>query len=282
MILTIIFGLFCCVSANGSNEIPTENKSNTKLKCESSYSLMCLKLDILSLVDKISTSNTELKLTQGITLVRENNPNKTQNSKIVSELARAFPDSPEKRLNGFLVAKIQDVLNSYSLKFKLINQDTVNAFQARKDGGEKQLMKYLWSENKIWFFLICELGFGGGGKDKGGKGAMMAMAMMMKGAMMAMGLGAVAALAGKALLTGMMALTLAGIAALKSLTSKDDKKTTYEIISKPVYSHSHSHSHGTSHAAHPGGSQEDHGGYGGYGRSLGGDVTFQLPKSVKP
>jgi hypothetical protein len=34
---------------------------------------------------------------------------------------------------------------------------------------------------------------------------------MMKGSMMAMGMGAVAALAGKALLTGMMALTMAAI-----------------------------------------------------------------------
>jgi hypothetical protein len=139
MILTILVGLFCCVSANGSNEIPADNKSNSKLKCESSYSIMCLKLDILSLVDKISTSNSELKLTSGISLVRENNPNKTQNSKIVSELARAFPDSPEKRLNGFLVAKMQDVLNSYSLKFKLINDETVTAFEARKDGGEENI-----------------------------------------------------------------------------------------------------------------------------------------------
>lgn len=109
---------------------------------------------------------------------------------------------------------------------------------------------------------------------------MIGMAMMMKGAMMAMGLGAVAALAGKALLTGMMALTLAAIAALKSLTHKEDKKTTYEIISKPIYSHSHSSSHGTAHAQ--GASQEDHGGYGGgYGRSFG-DLNFQLPKSVNP
>jgi hypothetical protein len=133
-------------------------------------------------------------------------------------------------------------------------------------------------------FSFKKIGFGGGkGDKKGGMGAMIGMAMMMKGAMMAMGLGAVAALAGKALLTGMMALTLAGIAALKSLTHKEDKKTTYEIISKPVYSHSHSHSQGTAHASHPGGSQEDHGGYGGYGRSLGGEhIQFQLPKSVKP
>lgn len=91
-------------------------------------------------------------------------------------------------------------------------------------------------------------------------------------------MGAVAALAGKALLTGMMALTLAAIVGLKSLASKDDKKTTYEIISKPVYSHSHSHStsqHGGGH----GGSEEGHG-YGGYGRAFSNN-PFQLPESVK-
>ena len=77
-------------------------------------------------------------------------------------------------------------------------------------------------------------------------GGLLAMALMMKGSMFAMALAGVAALAGKALMTAMMAATLAAIAGLKSLTSKDDKKTTYEIISKPVYSHSHSHSTGHS------------------------------------
>lgn len=94
----------------------------------------------------------------------------------------------------------------------------------------------------------------------------------------------VAALAGKALLTGMMALTMAGIVALKALTSKGDKKTTYEIISKPVYSHSHSYStghsggHGGSGGGH--GGSEEHGSYGGYGkRSF--PEHFELPDSVK-
>lgn len=95
---------------------------------------------------------------------------------------------------------------------------------------------------------------------------------------------AVAALAGKALLTGMMALTLAGIAGLKSLTSKDDKKTTYEIISKPVYSHSHSHtSGGHGSGGSSGGGGGGHGGseegHYGYGRSF--PNSFQLPESVK-
>lgn len=107
--------------------------------------------------------------------------------------------------------------------------------------------------------------------------------MMMKGTMMAMALAGLAALAGKALLAGMVALTLSAIVGLKSLTSKDDKKTTYEIISKPVYSHSHSHSasggHGGSHEdhGHSGGSGGQHSAYSGYGRSM----DFQLPASVK-
>ena len=69
---------------------------------------------------------------------------------------------------------------------------------------------------------------------------------------------ALAMLAGKALMTGLMALMLSAIVGLKSLASGGEKKTTYEIVSKPVYSASHSHS-----------SEEHHGGYsGGYGRSL--------------
>lgn len=96
-------------------------------------------------------------------------------------------------------------------------------------------------------------------KDKG-QGALMAGLMMMKGTLGAVGFGALALLAGKALMTGLMALMLSAIIGLKSLASGGDKKTTYEIVSKPVYSTSHTHS-----------SEEHHGhGYGhsGYGRSL--------------
>lgn len=133
LIILVVIGL--ASAATSSNDIPTETKGNSKLKCESSYSLMCLKLDILSLIDRISTTNTEINIVSGVTLVRENNPNKTQNSKIVSELARAFPDSPEKRLNGFLIAKIQDLMNSYSLKLKLMSDDATGVFESRKGGG---------------------------------------------------------------------------------------------------------------------------------------------------
>jgi Protein of unknown function (DUF1676) len=79
--LLITIGL---TSAAVTNDIFMEQKASMKAKCDSSYNLMCLKLDILSLIDRISSSNAEYQLTSGVTLVRENNANKTQNSKIVS------------------------------------------------------------------------------------------------------------------------------------------------------------------------------------------------------
>lgn len=80
---------------------------------------------------------------------------------------------------------------------------------------------------------------------------MMAGLMMMKGTLGAIGFGALAMLAGKALMTGLIALVLSAVVGLKSLTS-GEKKTTYEIVSKPVHS-----------------SEEHHGGYaGGYVRSF--------------
>lgn len=90
----------------------------------------------------------------------------------------------------------------------------------------------------------------------------MAGLMMMKATLGALGFGALALLAGKALMTGLMALMLSAIVGLKSLASGGEKKTTYEIVSKPVYSASHTHSTEEHHAGH--------GGYGhsGYGRSL--------------
>lgn len=81
-----------------------------------------------------------------------------------------------------------------------------------------------------------------------------------------MGMGAVALLASKALMVGLMALTLAAALGLKGMMSS--KSTSYEIIAKPVYSTSHTHSMSYEDGGH---SHMDHGGaggYGGYSRSM--------------
>lgn len=145
--------------------------SSTKNKCENSYTTMCLKLDIINLMDKISTTNSEYNLASGVTLVKEVNTNRTHNAKVIAgnlstnvnctvnnyqlifsfffdlELARQFPESPEKRLNGFLIARLSDFIQSYSLKFKLLNDVSSEDSESRKGGG----------------------GYGGK-KDKGGMG----------------------------------------------------------------------------------------------------------------
>lgn len=158
-----------------------------------------------------------------------------------------------------------------------MSEDSTSVFESRKGGG----------------------GGLGGDKKGGGLGALIGMAMMMKGTMLAMGkfafvswwenkfklsirlgLAAVAALAGKALIASILALTLAAIAGLKSLAGGGDKKTVYEIISKPVYSHSHSHTTGHGGGGGHGGSEEGgHSSFGGYGRSF--INSFPLPESVK-
>lgn len=66
-----------------------------------------------------------------------------------------------------MVAKIQELLQSYTLKLKLLNEDVISEVESRKGGGGG--------------------GFGGGKDDKKGGMGMLAMAMMMKGAMGAMG-----------------------------------------------------------------------------------------------
>lgn len=83
LIAFCIIGL-ASAAVTSSNEIFPDSKSSMKSKCDSAYNFTCLKLDILSLIDKISSANTEYQLTNGVSLVREENINKTQNSKIVS------------------------------------------------------------------------------------------------------------------------------------------------------------------------------------------------------
>lgn len=123
---------------------------------------------------------------------------------------------------------------------------------------------------------------GGGGKGgKKGMGQLLLAALMMKGTLLPIAFAALAGLAGKALMTGLLSLMLSAIIGLKSLTSHGGKQAvTYEIVQKPVYSHSHSHSHELHHE-HLGGG---HGGGGGggyshssYGRSFNMEpgVTFQ-------
>lgn len=227
-------------------------KKSLSRDCANSYSLTCLKLDVVSYVDKLNEDD-NISVVPGVTVVRENGSARANTADLVADLARDFPNDPEARLDAFMTKKLTNYLNTHSIKLNLM--DTVSGAEtARKGGGG---------------------GLGGGKKGGGGLGMLLAAGAMMKGTLMALALGGLAALAGKALMTGLISLMLSAIIGLKSLTSGGGKQTTYEIVSKPVYSHSSSHS-----SAH-----EDHGGHYGhssYGRSFDMPLPLGLQPDYKP
>lgn len=100
----------------------------------------------------------------------------------------------------------------------------------------------MYNINSNLDFTNCtEYMISGRKKDKYG-GALAAAGLMSGGTMLALGMSALAAMAGKALMASLLALMLAGISALRGNGDADHSKTTYEIVAKPVVSHQHTHS----------------------------------------
>ncbi|XP_062540340.1 uncharacterized protein LOC134208366 [Armigeres subalbatus] len=202
--------------------------------CGHRYSVTCLKLDIVSFLERIS-DQPQYNLIPGVSVVRDANVNVTKSAEIIAEVSRIFPTDPNKRLDEFLILKLNNYLRSHSLKLKLMDSEAM----------EKARELFVGRKGKL-------------GK-KGGLEAMLAAAMMMKGTLGALALGGLALIAGKALMTALLAMTIATIVGLKSLTSGGGhKSTTYEIVAKPMYSHSHT--------------EQEEMGHGGWGRSQGMDM----------
>ncbi|XP_011505146.1 PREDICTED: uncharacterized protein LOC105367969 [Ceratosolen solmsi marchali] len=221
---------------------------NWKKDCSKVYSSTCLKLDVVSFVDRLSEQD-DLGILPGVSVVKQNSSVTIPVSDVVANLARDFPNDVDKRMDAYLMHRIGTYLNSHAISIKLFDPRT---FEATRTFNEAALEQLGLSEQHNNNAETARR------KDKNGMGGLMAGLMMMKGTLGALGFGALAMLAGKALMTGLMALMLSAIVGLKSLTSGGEKKTTYEIVSKPVYTASHGHS-----------SEEHHGAYGaGYGRSL--------------
>lgn len=255
LLLSFVFNVILAEDAEVEHAVNdrSDYKRSLSKNCDQSYSVTCLKLDVVSWVDKLN-ENEHYSVLPGVTLVREAGSARSSTADIVADLARDFPNDPDARLDAFLLKKVQDYLSNHALKLNLYDADGAAqaVATARKEGGG---------------------GGGGGKKGGGGMGALLAAAAMMKGTLLTLALGGLAALAGKALMTGLISLVLSAIIGLKSL-SHGGGKTTYEVVSKPIYTHSASHS-----ASH-----EDyhHGGHSGYGRSFDTPLPLGLQPEYKP
>lgn len=76
-----------------------------------------------------------------------------------SEMARSFPNDPEKRLNGFLLAKVSNYLQSHTLNVKLVNPSEVaearSVFEGRKKkkGGLEGILAAALLMKSMFFFV---------------------------------------------------------------------------------------------------------------------------------
>lgn len=171
----------------------------------------------------------------------------------LTEMARSFPNDAQNRLNGFVLAKVTNFLRSHTLQIKLLDEADVSEARSAVETGRKK------------------------GDKKGGLNqSIITAALMMKSMLLALALGALALLAGKALVAALMALLLAALNGLKHLT-QGKQSTTYEIITKPAHYTSHSHANlmhqDSVHEVSGGGM-----GASGYGRSMDFELPAQLAK----
>ncbi|XP_028179044.1 uncharacterized protein LOC114366380 [Ostrinia furnacalis] len=226
-------------------------------ECSNMFSSKCLKLHVLSFLEDLS-SRDELALFPGLSIVKENVSGVLSPEEMAAELSRQFPGKPEEKLNRYLLYRLQNYLDGHSLKYKLLDPQTTKEAMEMTKGDQASARGKGGGGG----------GGGGFGGGKGGGGALLASALMMKGALGAAALGALALLAGKALMTALMSLLLSALVGLKG--HGGHKSTTYEIITKPEVSHHHSHSHEEHH-------EHEHGHHGGYRRAYDMNYNSYMP-----
>ncbi|XP_018896581.1 uncharacterized protein [Bemisia tabaci] len=235
--------------------------------CINKGSASCIKYKLFSFVDKI-LSKDSFSLTEGVTVV------KTANANGFSDGAPRSLESETKSddLESMFLNRVESFLKTHSLKVDLRGSDVLNAVNSagRAFGDDASYDDSDAQET-------------GRKKVKKAGKTLLPLLMLLKmklAALIPFALGAIALIAGKALLIGKIALLLSAIIGLKKLLSHQ-KTVTYEIVSHPHHAPAHDH-HGhesfSSSGADAGG--YGGGGHGGWGRSAQGQDAQDLAYSA--
>jgi hypothetical protein len=103
--------------------------------CSHRYTLTCLKLDVVSLVERLSETD-KYQLLPGVTVVRDNSSaeagsddeDSTSSRKfpvdLVASLARDYPNDVDARLDAYLIRKVGQYLHSHSITVKLFDEES--------------------------------------------------------------------------------------------------------------------------------------------------------------
>lgn len=216
--------------------------------CLRKDSVSCVKYKLFSFVDKMIGARDQFALTEGVTVV-----------KVPGAEQEGAPRSinADDSVESLILSRVQNFLQSHTIKVELKGADVVSAVastgRAIEDASES-------------IFGDDEQGESRGKKKKAAKilGPLIAMIALKAAALLPLLLGAIALIAGKALLIGKIALVLSAVIGLKKLLSQE-KHVTYEVVAHPHHTSSHtSSSHGDAASSFAGGfSGGDAGSYAG-------------------
>lgn len=232
-------------SLYSKNSIQTENDVFESIykDCLQKDSASCMKVKFLSFIDKWFGSQGQkdtFTITEGVTVVK------------TSDKADGAPRSNDGSMESVILGKVQNFLQTHTIKIDLEGSKLVNAVTST-GRALNDVVDSLTDDDDL-----TEEGRGKKKKAQKLLGPLMAALAMKAAALIPLALGAIALLAGKALIVGKIALVLSAILGLKKLLSGGSgKHVTYEVVSHPHHSSSHVSSH------------DSFGGGGGYS---GGDV----------
>ncbi|KAF4528614.1 hypothetical protein B566_EDAN009218 [Ephemera danica] len=216
----------------------------------------CLKLKIVSFMDQVAAQDSYL-LMDGISVVRTEDQQQQPNGE----------GAPRAATDDSVTGRLQSFLNTHTLKIDLKGSDVVNAVSSAGRAFGEVTDTLMGSSSEL-----TEETARGKVKKAGKLLGPLLLGILMKAAILApLALGAIALIAGKALLVGKIALLLSAVIGLKKLLSGQQKTVTYEVVSHPHYSHSNGGGSDSYSAGSSGGSYASSGSgssSGGWGRSV--------------
>ena len=238
--------------------------------CLRKDSVSCVKYKLFNFVDKVLSARDQFALTEGVTVVKTEGAEQTGAPRSASS---------DESFESLALSRISNFLNGHTIKVELKGAEIVSAVQSTGRALED----------------VSESLFGNddpntpeesrGKKKKAAKifGPILALVALKAAALLPLLLGAIALIAGKALLIGKIALVLSAIIGLKKLLSQE-KHVTYEVVAHPHHSSSHSVSHDSYGGGYSGGGSDSSSyassGHGGWGRSI--DAQDLAYKNQKP
>ncbi|XP_063369154.1 uncharacterized protein LOC134657509 [Cydia amplana] len=233
-----------CVALPAQDTGHSENDLDGFNDCLRKDSTSCLKYKFFSFVDKMIGQKDSFVLSDGVTVVRATDaPQETGAPRSLDPLSR-----------------LKRYLDTHSIRVEVKGSDVVDTVSGVGRALEETVSSFT-EDNEV-------SDEGRGKKKKAQKilgPLMMALAMKLM-ALMPLAIGAIALIAGKALLIGKLALVLSAIIGLKKLLSQQ-KHVTYEVVAHPHHSSSHTSSHDFGGSSGYGG--DSSAGYGGSGASSG-------------